>query len=90
MDAINALNWCAGHRGVATVPGSEATSEQLKVQSRITGLVQSWHGEDAIPSEEAAFKALIRGRTGYATDAAGTRLASCQTIAKIRCCYICY
>ena len=60
---------------------SEPTSAQAAVQARVHGLVKLVSGH-AIPGQQAAFRALLKGRGVYDTGSA-VSLASFSTPAKV-------
>lgn len=66
---IDSLNWLAGHRKTASVfagDSSDVTGAEAALRARITTCIdKQLVGEDAIPSPEAAFRGLLKGRNGY-------------------------
>ena len=85
-DCISALNLCAGYRssdgasslhdqGFAEGDG-EAREIQAEVEARVASGVDDFMDFDAIPKQQEAFRALLRGRSIYDITATGLSLAS--------------
>jgi len=69
---VDALNWCAG--GALRPPVS--CSFSAEVQTRTWDRVVTLQPEDALPSPQAVFDALLRGRSPYDGCSAGANLVT--------------
>ena len=63
--AMKSLNWYSGYRGPELARESSLTPTQQEVAARTATLVDSMVAQNAIPSQQAAFTDLLRGRQIY-------------------------
>ena len=82
---FSSINWCAGYRAskagshpplACGLRDSEASRIQAEVETRVSTAVDDFHDYNAIPTQQQAFRDLLRGRGVYDAEASGLSIAT--------------